>query len=1359
MSVSSGLASERETSRALNSIKDSKRASFAADNSTSSTFVNAATKVNNSEILESFYKTGICRHKTESFENRNGDKITNSFVPQMGYKSKNNLRQKKIKYSVQNPSHFILPTNKQSAISSSTATDQLSKPTSPCPTSNLPTVKQIDDKWEIKISNKERLSQACTVASTPTKTPQTTINTNYESNSSRSRASSFPEFQKDEISSINNWAEAVEKCPHQFLYYSNDVCSPRTNKDYQRQRSLSLLRANIGQCPNNVRPHPGHDVNWCLICGPCRGKKCLLNLHSSKKELARSNVLTNQKVSLDTRNSIRFSIANSERLIPPLFRSRKDSSYLNRADEKKFWTIPNGLLLSQMHTNSSQSNEAESADSTNLDPETDTRAGKGKIHSNLYHALQNNMSLKSKSNQLQNNCHSSTCNICQQVNSSCRKKASNYKTDIREAVELVDKKELVESTFTDGNLNLARSSDTAFKQPVQRFTASPSDESSKQHQVRNYTSEHGQNPETPVPLISQSHSHISRSEAPALPQQIPAGLLLQPPICPIWPSQEGTQYYTTGPNPPVDAESGGLVPQQFEAVYSLRHGFFPSWTPCKNGPQNKNVAMLWPVQQKHVSPPGQAHGVSQGISPGPYQAVEGTQGSAFVYWPPAWQPSYGVLPNAHQYTIPKIIDYVAPQYGSNQPTKTTTEDHQGAGNKERPPGLESDEHAADADDQLQVPHFTPSINKSELNNNSNGSRMSSTGVRSSIGQFSSSECSSSTVSYAVGNLHEGHSPYSKKNKMSNLNATVNSQNPTDNLRPQHFNMQQGGNGCNFHKNHLRYPNHLSSSTCHHPARSGSNNTKRSPGGNYNKTSVPPESNFTENELRCASEFQTYRSAEKIKPGGSLFASVAEQIQQFVADVDTHIQQVDGPRRRKIIEFLETDIKKLLTTRMSQYLNISTRQPKVQAFGSCYTNLFLPWSDIDLSIGGLYFPASTLDTLTFDPRHEFLLDLCEVLDPCRREDDPRHHRMSANLIKHVGLIPANMPILQLTTDYILPEQHIQIDISVVDNSHKGLLAARLVKKLTEMYSTLRPLTLVMKNLLHCRTLNKPYEGGLSSYALVLMIIAFLQNPGLYNFKERCPGEQLVNLLAFYAGIPVPSGGSLTLPSGEPNSDLPTNVSSYDYTSLAIDVDLSALQDSRGNLCLDNNEMDTLPLPMESSRNHSTHQPETRASGGQKYPQRSRLTTDWPTTAESRELRNSGCHIQITNQAGDSNLSAKSEELPRVSFLNEVSEHEIHDDRHWSSPPSSDAVQLHRSFICQQKNSSPTPPEPRLSIRDPLNRSNNVGKSTRNLTAIQNAFAQAYYVLLSPCVCCPSICGSSGFGARSGPCCNSLKRVFF
>lgn len=64
--------------------------------------------------------------------------------------------------------------------------------------------------------------------------------------------------------------------------------------------------------------------------------------------------------------------------------------------------------------------------------------------------------------------------------------------------------------------------------------------------------------------------------------------------------------------------------------------------------------------------------------------------------------------------------------------------------------------------------------------------------------------------------------------------------------------------------------------------------------------------------------------------------------------------------------------------------------------------------------------------------------------------------------------------------------------MLDHKHNGLNCVDLVKEYLVQYEgILRPLVYIIKHLLYMAELNDPYQGGLSSYGLILMIVALLQ----------------------------------------------------------------------------------------------------------------------------------------------------------------------------------------------------------------------------------------------------------------------------
>lgn len=61
---------------------------------------------------------------------------------------------------------------------------------------------------------------------------------------------------------------------------------------------------------------------------------------------------------------------------------------------------------------------------------------------------------------------------------------------------------------------------------------------------------------------------------------------------------------------------------------------------------------------------------------------------------------------------------------------------------------------------------------------------------------------------------------------------------------------------------------------------------------------------------------------------------------------------------------------------------------------------------------------------------------------------------------------------------------------MSDHHNGLECVKLVKEFLSENEIIEPIILVMKQILKVNNLNEPYFGGISSYALFLMIVSFL-----------------------------------------------------------------------------------------------------------------------------------------------------------------------------------------------------------------------------------------------------------------------------
>ena len=98
-------------------------------------------------------------------------------------------------------------------------------------------------------------------------------------------------------------------------------------------------------------------------------------------------------------------------------------------------------------------------------------------------------------------------------------------------------------------------------------------------------------------------------------------------------------------------------------------------------------------------------------------------------------------------------------------------------------------------------------------------------------------------------------------------------------------------------------------------------------------------------------------------------------------------------------------------------------------------------------------------------------------------------------------------------------HVNLDLSLQADRHNGVASSGMVLSLSSEHRTLRPLLLVLKQLLLRRGLQTSHTGGLCSYGLVLMLARFLQEQEPASWKavgtqEEDLGDLLLRFLRFF-----------------------------------------------------------------------------------------------------------------------------------------------------------------------------------------------------------------------------------------------------
>jgi len=172
--------------------------------------------------------------------------------------------------------------------------------------------------------------------------------------------------------------------------------------------------------------------------------------------------------------------------------------------------------------------------------------------------------------------------------------------------------------------------------------------------------------------------------------------------------------------------------------------------------------------------------------------------------------------------------------------------------------------------------------------------------------------------------------------------------------------------------------------------------------------------------------------------------------------------------------------------------------RFEMHGSFATKMYLPSSDIDACVldSGAKSPVMCLKAL--------------ALYLARRGEATKIQLITT----------AKVPIVKFEET----KSKVQFDISF--DVANGPASAEIVKKNTRRFPALRPLTTVLKCFLAQRGLNEVYSGGIGSYALLCMIMTFLQlresieasewagERGREDASEGCLGTLLIDFFELY-----------------------------------------------------------------------------------------------------------------------------------------------------------------------------------------------------------------------------------------------------
>ncbi|CAD8057127.1 unnamed protein product [Paramecium primaurelia] len=220
------------------------------------------------------------------------------------------------------------------------------------------------------------------------------------------------------------------------------------------------------------------------------------------------------------------------------------------------------------------------------------------------------------------------------------------------------------------------------------------------------------------------------------------------------------------------------------------------------------------------------------------------------------------------------------------------------------------------------------------------------------------------------------------------------------------------------------------------------------------------------------------------------------------------------------------LRRIIYDRLQFVINYLFRDfnSQVRLFGSCATGLALPESDIDIGITGfemcstqqLYIPIQKLTEFLQKMRwvNNIVVITSSAMPLIKLQVDPIISFVQSSL-------PIGLPYIDLiiNPDENITRQIFSVDISFIQysgpkqNQHLGLISTELTLQWLSFYSELRAIVLLFKSLLKKRGLNDQFKGGMSSFCIIQMVLAFLEC--FYHQNQASSiGYTTYNFLKFY-----------------------------------------------------------------------------------------------------------------------------------------------------------------------------------------------------------------------------------------------------
>lgn len=193
--------------------------------------------------------------------------------------------------------------------------------------------------------------------------------------------------------------------------------------------------------------------------------------------------------------------------------------------------------------------------------------------------------------------------------------------------------------------------------------------------------------------------------------------------------------------------------------------------------------------------------------------------------------------------------------------------------------------------------------------------------------------------------------------------------------------------------------------------------------------------------------------------------------------------------------LEIRTRDELVRRNQRAIQSTLRGCKVHLFGSSATGMYLPGADVDMVVElSPQTPTRNLKSLLY-----------------KLSNRMRDWAQNIQVISR-----ARVPIVK----YVDKETKLNVDISLGESGAKtggmgGVTAIKTVLAWKKKYPALSPLVLVIKQFLRRRQFSEVYLGGLGGFAVICMVVSFLENHPLLQERKIDALENLgILLLEFF-----------------------------------------------------------------------------------------------------------------------------------------------------------------------------------------------------------------------------------------------------